>query len=64
MCLRKSGESGKCCKGAVAVQKDKKGWTLWLRCNTCKRFPILLAERLGTSGVAVGKVCSFEGVVH
>ena len=63
MCLTKSGESEKDCKD-VAAQKDKREWNLWLRCNTCKQFCILFAQQLGASGVAVGKVCSFAGVVH
>ena len=58
----KSGESGKDCKGVVA-QKDKREWNLWLRCNTCKQFCILFIQKLGASGVAVGEVCSFDGMV-
>ena len=61
MCLTKSGESGKDCKG-VAAQKDKRERNLWLRCNTCKQFCILSVQKLGASGVAVGEVCSFDGV--
>ena len=51
MCLTKSGETGKDCKG-VAAQKD----------NTCKQFCILFIKKLGASGVAVREVCSFDGV--
>ena len=61
VCLTKSGESGKDCKG-VAAQKDKRERNLWLRCNTCKQFCILSVQKLGASGVAVGAVCSFDGV--
>ena len=61
VCLTKSGESRKDCKG-VAAQKDKRGPNLWLRCNTCKQFCILFVQKLGASGVAVGEVCSFDGV--
>ena len=61
MCLTKSGESGKDCKGEAA-QKDKRERNLWLRCNTYKQFCILSVQKLGASGVAVGKVCSFDGV--
>ena len=61
MCLTKSGESGKDCKGEAA-QKDKRERNLWLRCNTCKQFCILSVQKLGASGVAVGEVCSFDGV--
>ena len=63
MCLTKSGESGKDCKGVVA-QKDKRERNLGLRCNTCKQFcfAFLFVQKLGASGVAVGKVCSFDGV--
>ena len=61
MCLMKSGESGKDCKG-VAAQKDKRERKLLLRCNTCKQFCILFVQKLGASGVAVGEVCSFDGV--
>ena len=57
----KSGESGKDCKG-VAAQKDKRERKLLLRCNTCKQFCILFVQKLGASGVAVGEVCSFDGV--
>ena len=57
MCLTKSRESGKDCKG-VAAQKDKRERNLWLRCNTCKQFCILS----GAIRVAVGEVCSFDGV--
>ena len=60
-CLMKSGESGKDCKG-VAAQKDKRERNLWLRCNTRKQFCILSIQKLGASGVAVGEVCSFDGV--
>ena len=62
MCLTKSGESGKDCKGVVA-QKDKRERNLSLHCNTCKQFCILFVQKLGASGVAVGEVCSFDGVV-
>ena len=62
MCLTKSGESGKDCK-VVAAQKDKRERNLLLRCNTCKQFRILFVQKLGTSGVAVGEVCSFDDVV-
>ena len=58
----KSGESGKDCKGAVA-QKVKRGQNPLLRCNICKQFCILFVQKLGASGVAVGEVCSFDGVV-
>ena len=58
MCLTKSGESGKDCKG-VAAQKDKRERDL---CNTRKQFCILSVQKLGASGVAVGEVCSFDGV--
>ena len=61
MCLTKSGESGKDCKG-VAAQKDKREQNLRLRCNTCKQFCILSVQKLGASGIAVGEVCSFVGV--
>ena len=30
--------------------------------NTCKQFRILIVQKLGASGVAVGEVCSFDGV--
>ena len=62
MCLSKSRESGKDCKGVVA-QKDKRERNLLLRCNTCKQFCIVFVQKLGASGVAVGEVCSFDGVV-
>ena len=61
MCLMKSGESGKDCKGAAA-QKDKRERNLWLRCNTCKQFCILSVQKSGASGVAVGEMCSFDGM--
>ena len=61
MCLTKSGENGKDCKG-VAAQKYKRERNPWLRCNTCKQFCILSVQKLGASGVAVGEVCSFDGV--
>ena len=61
MCLMKSGESRKNCKG-VAAQKDKREWNLWLHWNTCKQFCILFFQKLGACGVAVGEVCSFDGV--
>ena len=61
-CLTKSGESGKDCKGVVD-QKDKRERNLWLRCITCKQFCILFVHKLGASRVAVGEVCSFDGVV-
>ena len=56
-----SRDSGKDCKG-VAAQKDKRERNLWLRCSTCKKFCILFVQKLGASGVAVGEVCSFDGV--
>ena len=62
MCLTKSEESGKDCKDAV-VEKDKMGRNLWLRCNACKQFCILFVQKLGASGVTVGEMCSFDGVV-
>ena len=62
MCLTKSGESGKDCK-SVGAQKDKRERNLSLRCNTYKQFCILFDQKLGASGVAVGEVCSFDGVV-
>ena len=62
MCLTKSGESGKDCKG-VAAQKDMRERNLCLRCNTCKQFYILFVQKLGASGVAVAEVCSFDCVV-
>ena len=62
MCLTKSGQSGKDRKGVVA-QKDKRERNLCLRCNICKQFCILFVQKLGASGVAVGEVCSFDGVV-
>ena len=62
VCLTKSGESRKDCKGAVA-QKDKREWNLWLHCNTYMQFCILFIKNLGASGVAVGEVCSFDGMV-
>ena len=68
MCLTKSGESGKDYKGVVA-QKYKRERNLLLRCNTCKQvlflyFKVFLfVQKLGASGVAVGEVCSFDGVV-
>ena len=62
MCLTKSGENRKDCKG-VAAQKDKREQNLWLRCNTCRQFCILFIQKLGDSGVAVGEVCSFGGMV-
>ena len=37
MCLTKSGENRKDCKG-VAAQKNKREQNLLLRCNTCKQF--------------------------
>ena len=55
VCLTKSGESGKDCKG-VAARKDKRERNLWLRCNTCKQFCIWSVQKLGASGVAVGEV--------
>ena len=55
MCLTKSGESGKDCKGVVA-QNDKRGRNLCLHCNTCKQFCILFVKKLGASGVAVEEV--------
>ena len=58
MCLTKSEESGKDCKG-VAAQKDKRERNL---CNTRKQFCILSVQKLGASGVAVGEVCRFGGV--
>ena len=61
VCLTKSGESGKDCKGIV--QKDKREQNRWLRCNTCQQFCILFVQKFGASGVAVGVVCSFGGVV-
>ena len=61
-CLTKSGDSRKGCYGVVA-QKDKTGQNLWLHCNTCKQFCILFIQKLGASGVAVGEVCSFDGMV-
>ena len=61
VCLTKCGEDGKECKG-VAAQKDKRERNLWLRCNTCKQFCILFVQKLGASGVAVGEICSFDGV--
>ena len=45
MCLTKSGESGKDCKG-VAAQKQ---------------FCISFVQNLGASGIAVGKVCTLMG---
>ena len=45
MCLTKSEENGKECKGAAA-QKDKRGRNVSLRCNTCKQFCILLLSLL------------------
>ncbi len=62
VCMTKSGESGKDCKGVVA-QKDERGRHLGLRCDTCKQFFIFSVQKLETSGVAVGEVCSFDGVV-
>ena len=62
MCLMKSGESGKDCKGVIA-QKDKRKQNQRLRCNTCKQFCILFVQKLGVSGLAVGEVCSFDGMV-
>ena len=58
VCLMKSKD----CKGVVA-QKDKRERNLWLHCNTCKQFCILFVQKLGASGVAVGEVCSFDGMV-
>ena len=34
-----------------------------IACNTCKQFCILFVQKLGASEVAVGEVCSFDGVV-
>ena len=62
MYLTKSGESGKDCKGVIA-QKDNRERSLWLRFNTCKQFCILFVQKLGTNGVAVAEVCSFDGMV-
>ena len=62
VCLTKSGESGKDCKGVVA-QRDKREQNLWLHHNTCKQFCILFVQKLGASGAAVGEVCSFDGMV-
>ena len=59
--MRVSDEERKDCK-SVAAQKDKRERNLWLRCNTCKQFCILSVQKLGASGVAVGEVCSFDGV--
>ena len=33
-----------------------------MRGNTRQQFYILFTEKLGASGVAVGEVCSFDGV--
>ena len=52
---------GKDYKG-VAAQKDKRERSLLLHCNTCKQFCILSVQKLGANGVAVGEVCSFDGV--
>ena len=60
MCLTKSRESGKDCKGVVA---QKEGAEPVIAFNTCKQFCILFVHKLGASGVAVGEVCSFDGVV-
>ena len=62
MCLTKSGENAKDCKGAVD-QKDKRKRNMLIRCNTCKQFCVLFVQKLGASGVAVGVVCSFDGGV-
>ena len=64
MCLTKSGESGKDCKGVVA-QKDKKERNLGLRCITCKQFcfAFLFVQKLGASAVAVGEMYSCDSVV-
>ena len=59
VCLTKSGESGKDCKG-VAAQKDKRERNLWFRCKQAVLY--LSVQKLGASGVAVGEVCSFDGV--
>ena len=62
MCLTKSEESGQDCKSAVA-EKDKRGLNVLLRCNTHKQYCIVSVQKLGASGVAVGEVCSFYGVL-
>ena len=59
MCLTKSRESEKDCKGVVS-QKDKRERNLRLRCNTCKQFCILFVQKLGANEVAVGEVFSFD----
>ena len=48
---------------ACVCLTNKSGRNLWLRGNTRKHFYILFIEKLGASGVAVGEMCSFDGVM-
>ena len=57
----KSGEGGKDCKCAV-VQQGKRGQNVWLCCNTCKQFRIWFFQKCRVIGVAIGQVCSTDGV--
>ena len=58
MCLVKSVESGKDCRGAV-VQNDKRVQNVQLHCNMCKQVQAVCKQYDFVLGVSLyGSVCS------